>query len=86
MKDTRRRDIVLPDLGLGQSPIKVSLWLVSLGSHVYQGDPVVEVLAGNATVDLPAPASGVLAQKLVAEDEPAHVGQRLGVIEQHDPQ
>jgi len=75
------RDLVLPELGLGDRPIKVSLWLVGRGSRVVEGDPLVELLAGEATVDLPSPATGVLVKKLVAEDEPVCAGQRLAVIE-----
>jgi 2-oxoisovalerate dehydrogenase E2 component (dihydrolipoyl transacylase) len=60
--------------------IVLSLWLVPPGSRVEAGDPLVEVLAGPATVDLPAPTDGVLLRTLAAEDEPLHVGQRLAVI------
>ena len=49
-----------------------------------QGDAVLEVVAGSATVDLPAPASGVLVAKLVLDDEPLKIGQRLGVVETID--
>ena len=46
-------DLVLPDLGLDEQPISLSLWLVKKGGHVTAGEPIVEVLAGAATVDLP---------------------------------
>jgi 2-oxoglutarate dehydrogenase E2 component (dihydrolipoamide succinyltransferase) len=77
----RRCALVLPDLGLGDCPIKASLWLVARGSHVAEGEAVIEVLAGAATVDLPAPVAGVLQAKLVEEDEILQVGQRLAIIE-----
>ena len=75
------RHITLPDLGLGQQPIVLSLWLVKRGARVTAGELLVEVLAGPATVDLPAPCDGVLAKKLVAEGAPLKVGQRLATIE-----
>ncbi len=75
-----RYDLILPDLGIDE-PIAASLWLVERGSRVVAGDPLLEVLAGPATVDLPAPADGVLVEMLVDEDDPLHVGQRLAVIE-----
>lgn len=78
-----RHDLVLPDLGL-TPPVKVSLWLVERGGEVRQGDAVLEVVAGSATVDLPAPVSGVLVSKLVVDDEPLEIGQRLGVVEAVD--
>ncbi len=73
-------DLILPDLGIEGHPITVSLWLVKQGSRVAAGEPIVEVLAGPATVDLPSPADGVLAEILVDEDETLSIGQRLGVI------
>lgn len=79
-----RHDLTLPDLGLGDQPIKISVWLVDRGAQVKEGDPVLEVLAGEAVVDLPAPVDGVLLKRFVAEDEPVQVGQRLAVIESEE--
>ena len=76
-----RRELILPDLGLGDRPITVSMWLVDRGSQVVEGDPLVELLAGEATVDLPSPATGILVRKLVAEDDLVRVGQRLALID-----
>jgi pyruvate/2-oxoglutarate dehydrogenase complex dihydrolipoamide acyltransferase (E2) component len=73
-------ELILPDLGLGNRPIVVSLWLVQPGTRVSEGEPVVEILAGPVVVDLPAPVDGVLVETLVSEDEPLVVGQPLAVI------
>jgi pyruvate/2-oxoglutarate dehydrogenase complex dihydrolipoamide acyltransferase (E2) component len=75
------RHLLLPDLGIDDRPIVLSMWLVKEGTPVAAGDPVVEVLAGAVTVDLPAPADGILVRKLVADGEPLTVGQRLAVLE-----
>ena len=79
-----RYELTLPELGIEEGRIAVSLWLVEPGSPVAQGDPVVEVLAGPAVIDLPSPADGVLVECLVAEDEPVEVGQVLAVIESEE--
>ncbi len=76
----RVRELVLPDLGLGDIPIVASLWLVKRGARVRQGESVLEVLAGDVTVDLPAPVSGVLSRRLVAEDDHLHPGQALAIF------
>jgi pyruvate/2-oxoglutarate dehydrogenase complex dihydrolipoamide acyltransferase (E2) component len=76
-----RHELTLPDLGIDDQPILLSGWLVEPGGRVAEGDPLVEILAGAATVDLPSPADGILSQTLAAEDEPLTVGQRLAVIE-----
>ena len=75
------RPIILPELGLPDRPIVLSLWLVKEGARVVADDPVVEVMADGVTVDLPAPADGVLIDKLVSEGELLAVGQRLAVIQ-----
>jgi pyruvate/2-oxoglutarate dehydrogenase complex dihydrolipoamide acyltransferase (E2) component len=67
---------------MGDRPIVVSVWLVARGSTVVRGDAVVEVLCGEATVDLPSPANGVLVEKLIDEDETVVAGQSLGTIEE----
>ena len=73
--------LTLPDLGLGDQPIVLSLWLVKRGARVAEGEPLVEVLAGAATVDLPSPIEGVLREKTAAAGDVLVVGQRLAMIE-----
>lgn len=73
-----RIPIVVPELGL--DGLVLSLWLVEQGTEVAEGDRVVELLADGVTVDLSAPASGVLVETLASEDDPVAVGQTLGVI------
>jgi len=77
-------EVLLPDLGIDDQPITASSWLVKRGTRVTEDDPVLEVLCGGATVDLPAMVRGILVKKLVAEDENIKVGQALAVIETPD--
>jgi 2-oxoglutarate dehydrogenase E2 component (dihydrolipoamide succinyltransferase) len=77
----RRYELTLPDLGIDDQPITVSSWLVKQGTRVSATDPVMEVLCGGMTVDLPAGADGIIAEKLAADDEVVKVGQALAVIE-----
>jgi 2-oxoglutarate dehydrogenase E2 component (dihydrolipoamide succinyltransferase) len=76
-----RIELLLPELGMGAVPLLVGQWLVEAGREVTEGDRLLEIVAGSATVDLPAPASGVLREMLVGEDDRLTVGQVLGVIE-----
>ena len=78
-----QHELILPPLGMPE-PVRASLWRVKRGSRVAEGDRVLEVLAGCATIDLPAPVSGVLVKKLVAEDEPIRTGQSLAIFETGD--
>lgn len=73
--------LVVPDLGLqADEPITLSVWLVSLGEAVSAGDRVVELLAGEMTVDLPSPCAGELVRRLIAVDEPVTPGTVLGYV------
>lgn len=75
-------DLVVPDLGLGERPVFLSVWLVDGGSEVTEGDRLVELVSDGVTIDLSAPASGVLIKTLVAEDEQVMAGQTLARIRQ----
>jgi len=74
----------MPELGLSGRQVVVSMWLVEVGDEVTEGDRLLEVLADGVTVDLPSPASGILVETLVDEDEPLSAGQRLAIIESND--
>jgi len=76
-----RHELILPELGIDDVPITLSLWLLRQGCRVRAGDRVAEILAGPVTVDLSAEVDGVLVETLVDEDEPLSVGRSLAVIE-----
>jgi len=69
-----KHPLLVPDLGLLGMPLVLSLWLVPEGSLVLEGDRVVELLAGGATIDLEAPVTGRLAAQLIDEDAGVSVG------------
>jgi pyruvate/2-oxoglutarate dehydrogenase complex dihydrolipoamide acyltransferase (E2) component len=77
----QRSALTLPDLGLDDQAIVLSIWLAKKGARVAEGEPVVEVLAGAATVDLPSPSDGILAEKLASVGDELNVGQELASIE-----
>lgn len=71
--------ITLPDLGTDRATL--SVWYVHPGERVFAGDRVAEVLIPGATVDVPAPASGVLREALVGPNAPLTAGQTLGTLD-----
>jgi pyruvate/2-oxoglutarate dehydrogenase complex dihydrolipoamide acyltransferase (E2) component len=73
-------DIVVPDFDLSGIPLAICAWLVAPGERVFAGDRLLEILAGEVTIDLGSPATGTLAEQLVVEDEPVAVGQVVGRI------
>ena len=78
-----RAEILLPDLGA--APLVLSVWFADVGDPVFEGDRLVEILAGGATFDVPAPATGRLAEKQALPDDPLQPGQVLGAVERDEP-
>ena len=82
MTQPRRVAITLPELGAPGAVL--SLWYVRPGDRVYEGDRVAEVLIPGATFDVPAPATGVLGERLALPNDPLTTGQVLGVIREEE--
>ncbi|WP_329409132.1 2-oxoglutarate dehydrogenase, E2 component, dihydrolipoamide succinyltransferase [Streptomyces sp. NBC_00704] len=73
-------DVVLPALGESVTEGTVTRWLKSVGDSVEADEPLLEVSTDKVDTEIPAPASGVLLEITVAEDETAEVGAKLAVI------
>src|SRR5205823_14672041 len=73
--------VILPDLGTGPDvPIVVSHWFATRGERVWEGERLVEVLAGPATFDVPSPVTGHLAEIHGREDDRVEAGCVLGLV------
>jgi pyruvate/2-oxoglutarate dehydrogenase complex dihydrolipoamide acyltransferase (E2) component len=73
--------VTLPDLGTSpDTPIVVSYWFAVRGEKVWEGERLVEVLVGPATFDVPAPATGRLAEICAREDDQVTPGALLGQV------
>src|SRR4051812_6793573 len=73
-------DVVMPQLGETVSEGTISVWHKQPGDAVRTDEPLFEVEADKVTMDMPAPANGVLLQILVPVGERVEVGARLAVI------
>jgi len=73
-------EVVLPKLGLTQEEGTIVRWVKSEGSRVSKGEPLFEVLTDKATIEVEAPASGVLLRILVPEGATAPVATPIAVI------
>lgn len=73
-------DVILPALGMSQDSGKVVRWLKSEGEQVAQGEPLAEIETDKATVEIEAPASGLLGRITVAAGEEVPVGQVIAAI------
>ena len=78
-RSPQRVPVRLPNLG--PEAVRFSLWLVAPGEHVYAGDRVAEVLLEGATVDVSAPTTGRLVERLAWPRDLITPGQILGLVE-----
>jgi len=76
-----RFEFRLPDIGEGLAEAEVAKWLVSVGDHVNEDQPVVEMMTDKASVELPSPGTGVVVEQLVAEGDVVKTGALLYVLE-----
>jgi pyruvate dehydrogenase E2 component (dihydrolipoyllysine-residue acetyltransferase) len=70
----------LPDLGEGVAEGEIARWLVEVGQHVEEDDPLVEIQTDKTTVEIPSPASGTVSRILVEEGDLVPVGTPLVYI------
>ena len=80
-ESSRRQTLAVPECGVVGMPLRVSLWLVPEGAVVMEGDRVVELVAGGATIDLESPVSGRLMVQLADEDETVTAGMVIAEFE-----
>ena len=60
------KDVIMPVLGMNQDFGTVVRWLAQEGEAVAEGQPLLEVETDKAVVEVPAMASGVLADECAA--------------------
>ena len=73
-------DVVMPQLGETVREGTISAWRKQVGDAVSPDEPLFEVETDKVTVDVPAPAAGVLVEILVPVGERVEVGTRLAVV------
>ena len=79
-----RLEFRLPDIGEGLAEVEIVQWLVALGDHIRENDPVAEVETDKAVVTMPAPATGTIAQFLAQPGERVQVGSVFLVLDVAD--
>src|SRR5579884_3211669 len=74
------KDVILPALGMAQDTGKILQWLKAEGEQVAKGEPLAEIETDKATVEIEAPADGVLARISAAAGDDVPVGHVIAVI------
>lgn len=73
-------ELIVPPLGESVSEATVARWLKKTGESVKIDDPVVELETDKVTLEVNAPASGVLERIIAPEGTIVSVGKVLGII------
>jgi pyruvate dehydrogenase E2 component (dihydrolipoamide acetyltransferase) len=73
-------DVIMPALGMAQETGKLLQWLKAEGEEVTKGEPLMEVETDKVTVEIEAPASGVLSGVRAAQGDEIPVGQLIARI------
>ncbi|QDU69590.1 2-oxo acid dehydrogenase subunit E2 [Engelhardtia mirabilis] len=71
----------LPDIGEGIAEGEIVKWLVAAGDVVEEHQAVVEVMTDKATVEVPSPAAGTIAELRAGEGDVVPVGDVIFVLE-----
>ena len=73
-------NVIMPALGMAQEKGRLIRWLVEPGATVNKGDPLMEVETDKTTVEIEAPASGILANITAAAGDEIPVTQVIAAI------
>ena len=79
-------EIRVPNLGESIVEATVGQWFKQAGDTVSAAEPLVELETDKVTVEVPAPASGVLSEIVVKTGETVPVGALLGAISEGEAQ
>ena len=73
-------DVMVPTLGESVSEATVSTWFKQVGDTVQQDEMLCELETDKVSVEVPAPASGILTEILAAEGATVGAGGKLAVM------
>src|SRR5262245_2891628 len=73
-------NVIMPALEMAQETGKVVHWLKRPGEAVRKGEPIVEIETDKVTVEIEAPASGVLRDVTANEGDVVPVGRTIALI------
>ena len=73
-------NVILPALGMSQDTGKILQWLKHEGEQVAKGEPLAEIETDKATVEIEAPADGILARISAAAGDVVPVGKVIATI------
>src|SRR3990170_5082923 len=73
-------NVIMPALEMAQESGRLVSWLKRDGESVSKGEPLMEIETDKVTIEIEAPASGILGGILVKENDSVPVGQTIAWI------
>ena len=73
--------ILLPQYGMGMQEAEIVRWLKQPGDDVTAGEPLLEVAAEKATIEVPSPALGKLVEILYQPGATVEVRTHIASLE-----
>ena len=77
-------ELRVPEVGESITEVQIGAWLKKEGERIERDEALVEIESDKATLELPAPASGVLSKVLKKQGELAKVGDLIAEIGEGD--
>src|SRR4051812_10433068 len=74
-------ELKIPEVGESVREVQIGRWLKREGDSVAQDENIVELETDKASMELPAPAAGVLGKILKREGDMVAVGDVIGYLE-----
>src|SRR5258708_18008588 len=74
-------EIRVPTLGESVTEATIGKWFKQPGDVVAADEPLVELETEKVTIEVPAPAAGVLSEVVAKDGETVAIGARLGQID-----
>ena len=73
-------EVLLPKMGESVAEATITTWLKEVGDTIEEDEPIVEIATDKVDSEVPAPASGVLKQKLFNDGDVVQVGAVFAII------
>ncbi|QDU70273.1 2-oxoglutarate dehydrogenase complex dihydrolipoyllysine-residue succinyltransferase [Mucisphaera calidilacus] len=75
-------ELIVPEVGESITEVEIGQWLKAEGEAVGKDDTLCEIETDKVTLELPAPADGVITKLLKKQGDRANVGDVIGYLEE----
>jgi 2-oxoglutarate dehydrogenase E2 component (dihydrolipoamide succinyltransferase) len=81
MAQTSITEVCVPQIGESIKSAFIGQWMKNAGEYVNAGEPLVEIESDKATLEVPAPISGLLVETLAGEGDEVLIGAAIAQLD-----